>query len=142
MSAGQDTAKPVITIADEALVELRKQIRSLVGLIDTARRPNPDGVIPSGKDNAGPVWTPFDKWVIRTLPEADDPSDFIYVTTPLDWEGDYTAMRLEDARALAMSLLAACEWAERGGPSVAGRYPALDEDSRPTGLTLTKRGEQ
>lgn len=36
-----DEPKPAITIADEALTELRAQVRSLLGLIDTGRKPPP-----------------------------------------------------------------------------------------------------
>lgn len=121
--------KPAIVAAPEAIAELRAQVRSLLGLIDTAKPPPPSGVIPPGKPNAGPVWKPAAKWLIRSLDEEGD--GFVYVTTPLDWAGDYSAMHPDDARALAMALLAASDWAEQGPPAPPRRYPVLTEEDQP-----------
>jgi len=132
-----DEPKPAITIADEALTELRAQVRSLLGLIDTGRKPPPAGVIPPGKRNAGPVWKPLPKWKVRAIDaDCDGGPECVYVTTPYDWEGDYSSLPIDEARALAMSILAACDWAESGPPEQARRYPALDEDDRRSGRTF------
>ena len=133
---------PAITLADEAVGTLRTQIRSLLGLIDTARRPEPAGVIPPGKPNAGPVWKPLRKWVVRWISEDDCSDENVYITTPLDWGGDFTSLTLDDARALAMSLLAACEWAERGGPATRSKYPVLDDGEVAEGRTFICGGSR
>jgi hypothetical protein len=129
-TAGPKEARPAITIADEALAELRVQIRALLGLVDTGCKPDPAGVIPPGSRNAGPVWKPAPKWKIRTIDEgAGGGPECVYVTTPADWEGDFQSLTVDEARALAMSLLAACDWAESGAPE-RKRYKELDEDDR------------
>lgn len=128
--------KSAITIADEALADLRGQIRSLLGLIDTGRKPEPAGVIPPGQRNAGPVWKPAGKWRVRAIDEdAGGGSEAVYITSPTDWDGDYQSLGIDEARALAMSILAACDWAE-SGPATKKRYPELDEDDKRSGRTF------
>jgi len=128
---GDAPARPDITAADESVAALRLQVRSLLGLLDTARPPEPTGIIPPGKRNPGPVWKLRGKWAVRSIDDAG--GEFVYVTTSQHWGGDFEAMSVEDARALAMSLLAACEWTERGEPPMRVRYPELDEDDQPVG---------
>lgn len=126
--------RPDITAADDVIADLRLRIASLLGLIDSGTKPEPHGVIPPEERNAGPVWKPGGKWRIRAVDEDDDS---IYVTTPLDWDGDFSALSLEEGRRLAMAILAACDWAERGGPEHPGkRYRVLDDKDRLTGRTF------
>jgi hypothetical protein len=128
--------QPAITIADEALATLRTQVRSLLGLIDTGRKPGPAGVIPPGKANAGPVWKPAPNWKVRAIDaDAGGGPDAVYITTPLDWDGDYRSIGIDDARLLAMSILAACDWAENGAPE-RKRYAVLEEDDRRSTATF------
>lgn len=128
----RDAGKPDIALADEAIDGLRSQVRSLLGLIDTARRPEPNGIVPPSARNPGAVWKPAPKWSVRAIDE-DGCDDAVFVSTPQHWGGDFTAVPLDEARALAMSLLAACEWAEKREPADRRRYPELDEDDTPTG---------
>jgi hypothetical protein len=128
--------QPAITLADEAIATLRAEVRSLLGLIDTTRRPEPTGIVPPPRRNPGAVWKLRGQWSVRTISDDDAPGEYVYVTTSQHWDGDFEAFPIEDARALAMSLLAACEWAERGDPPDRRRYPELDEDIVPTGRSF------
>lgn len=133
--AHPEPAKPHIAVADEAVASLRTAISGLLDLIDSGCLPDPHGVIPDG-ERAGPVWKPGGKWRIRAL---NDPGSrgFVYVTTPDAWDGDYEAFPVTDARRLAMTILAACDWAERGGPEEPGRkFRALDDEDRVTGRSF------
>ena len=131
--------QPAITLADEAITSLRAQVHSLLGLTDTARRPAPAGIIPPGKRNPGAVWKPLAKWSVRTISDDADSGEYIYVTTSQHWGGDFEAMPLEEARVLAMSLLAACEWAEKNEPADRRRYPELDFDHDADAILPTGR---
>lgn len=123
-----ETGSARIDRTPEALAVLRDRILSLASLADTRVKPDPHGVIPDGP-RKGPVWKPHGKWRIRAL-EDPDAAGFVYVTTPQDWDGDYEPMSLEEARRLAMSLLAACDWAERGSGEPGRRYRAADDKDR------------
>jgi hypothetical protein len=131
----QREIKPAITIADEALASLRLQVRSLLGLIDTGRKPEPAGIVPPELPNPGPVWKPYRQWRLRVLDEDEGEPKCIFVTTPADMPGDYEAVPVDEARLLAMSILAACDWAENGAPE-RKRYKLLDGDDRGTAGTF------
>ena len=116
----------------EALAILRDRILSLASLIDTTVKPDPHGVIRDGP-RKGPVWKPHGKWRVRALDEAES-RGFVYVTTPQDLYGDFEAMPVDEARRLAMTLLAACDWAERGGGEPGRRYRVADDEDRLQGV--------
>lgn len=133
---GGEPAQPATVIADESLSTLRAQVRALLGLIDTGRKPDPFGIIPPGKSNAGPVWKPAPQWKVRAIDaDAGGGPDVVYITTPADWPGDYQSIAVDDARRFAMSILAACDWAENGAPE-RKRYAVLDEDDRKSTRTF------
>lgn len=109
------------------LGQLRKELRRLVALADSAERPKPDAINPPGHGMAGHEWriaqeaVPGVKppmWIVRAVDEPEA-CDGVYVAQPdpyvsYDWERqlDFAAMRPLDARRLAMALLAAADRAE------------------------------
>lgn len=120
-------SRPAIVIADEALATLRAQVRSLLGCIDTARRPHPASMIPAGRRNPGPAWKPSADWTIRAIDEPGN-EGVISVIVPGSY-GDMLALEADEGRAVAMAILAACDWAD-GTERPAGSYPVEDEPER------------
>lgn len=131
-----------MTADDLTLAEIRRELRHLVALADSAERPKPDTIHPPEHAMAGHEWrvaqeAPFAArpplWVVRSVDEPETRGS-IYVAQPdpyvsYDWERqlDFVAMSPLEARRLAMALLAA---ADRADHLTAG-VPRL-EDHRPT----------
>lgn len=107
--------------------------------LDTATLPAPDVVRSRRDDRPGCEWRPAQGW--RVLTAGGDPADAgagcVYLDHTCDdmasgWgiPGDWEAMRIEDARRLALSLLAAADRAERvlveleGGTAAPLQLPA------------------
>jgi hypothetical protein len=109
------------------LGQLRRELRHLVALADSAERPKPTTINPPDHAMPGHEWriaqeAPFATrpplWLVRSV---DDPetSDSVYVAQPdpyvsYDWERqlDFVPMSPLEARRLAMALLAAADRAE------------------------------
>ena len=127
---------------DLTIDDLRRELRHLVSLADSAERPKPDVINPPEHSMAGHEWrvvqeAPFASkppiWLIRTVDEAET-RDAVYVAQPdpyvtYDWERqlDFVPMTPLEARRLAMVLLAAADRAEHltaGVPRLEDRRPA------------------
>jgi hypothetical protein len=111
---------------DVTLDQIRRELRHLVAMADSAERPKPTRINPPEHPMPGHEWVieqrviarSFQRipvWVVRTV---DDPesSEAVYVCpsdvkTPNN-EWDFLAMPSEDARRLAMALLAAADRAD------------------------------
>jgi hypothetical protein len=127
---------------DVALDEIRRELRHLLATADSCERPKPDVINPPEHSMAGHEWrittdAPFASrpplWLVRTV---DDPEtrDSVYVAQPdpyvaYDWERelDFVPMSPNDARRLAMALLAAADRADHltaGVPRLADRRGA------------------
>lgn len=112
---------------DLTLGDLRRELRRLVAIADTAERPKPDVINPPEHGMAGHEWRIAQEvvlgvrppmWVVRAVDEPET-RDAVYVAQPdpyvtYDWEYqlNFIAMRPQDARRLAMALIAAADRAE------------------------------
>lgn len=123
------------------LGQLRRELRHLVALADSAERPKPTTINPPGHPMPGHEWriaqeAPFavrpPLWLVRSV---DDPetSDSVYVAQPdpyvsYDWERqlDFVPMSPLEARRLAMALLAAADRAEH----LTANVPRLEDRRR------------
>ena len=130
-----------MTADDLTLGQLRRELRHLVSLADTAERPKPDTINPPEHTMAGHEWrvlqeAPFAArpplWVVRSVDEPDTRC-CVYVAQPdpyvsYDWERqlDFVSMSPLDARRLAMALLAAADRAEH----LAADVPRLEDRRR------------
>jgi hypothetical protein len=109
----------------DSIALIRQQLAGLISQIDTAEKPRPHVI--NGPDHAvpGPEWRPVKGYTIRAAdPDGlQPPPDCVHVIWPdAEWSGDMDAMRPDDARRLAMALLAAADWAD----GVAAGVPQLD----------------
>lgn len=118
---------PETTADDLTLGELRRTLRHLVAMADSAERPKPDVINPPGHGMAGYEWripqeAPFAArpplWLVRTVDNRED-RDAVYVAQPNpyevhDWERtlDFAPLSPTEARRLAMALLAAADRAD------------------------------
>jgi hypothetical protein len=106
------------------LDQLRVELRHLVALADTGERPKPTRINPAGHAMAGQEWVVDQRiiakdfhgkptWWVRTVDDAEF-EDAVYVSSPDSWHpgDDFIAMSVEDARRLAMALLAAADRAD------------------------------
>lgn len=125
---------------DLTLGQLRRELRHLVALADSAERPKPTAINPPGHPMPGHEWfieqrvnaRGFQRvptWVVRTVDEPDT-SDAVYVCpsdvkTPNN-EWDFIAMDVVEARRLAMALLAAADRADH----LAADVPRLEDRRR------------
>ncbi len=110
----------VVEQASERLALLRREAAELLSLIDTAEYPEPTD--PHGtRSMPGPSWdvgtTPHGpRWRIHACPE--DAPGTVFVAERDRWgrqlyvpdDADVNATPIEEARRLAMSILAACTW--------------------------------
>jgi hypothetical protein len=110
------------------LGEVRRELAMLVAMADTAERPKPDVINPPGHAMPGHEWrvvqtVPVETrrpplWLVRSV-DDEESRDCVYVAEPdrareydwMDWL-DFTPMTPQDARRLAMALLAAADRAE------------------------------
>lgn len=106
-----------MTETERLITALRDQLAGLLSQIDTRAKPRPTEIIKPGERNAGAVWRPARQWVVRAL--NDDvmlaPTS-VYLTTPehfrSDAADDFDAITTDEARRLAMAILAAADWAD------------------------------
>lgn len=120
----------------ELLAGMRREVAELLAQIDTSAKPRPTYVRASHQTNPGPVWRPADKWTIRCIDEHDLPCS-VYVTSPDQvWDDDFRAHTPEEARRIAMALLAAADYADEQQAQVIHldnrRAVALDQSQEPT----------
>ncbi|MYZ34344.1 MULTISPECIES: hypothetical protein [unclassified Streptomyces] len=106
------------------LAELRTELRHLIALADSAERPKPTRINPAGHAMPGHEWEinqrvlaknfqTIPTWLVRTVDESEV-ADAVYVSSPdcTHPTDDFIAMPTEDARRLAMALLAAADRAD------------------------------
>jgi ABC-type nitrate/sulfonate/bicarbonate transport system substrate-binding protein len=96
----------------ELLAGLRREVASLLGLIDTSVKPRPFHIRAAHESNPGPVWRPAEKWTVRCIDPDEGSPISVFVTTPDSWDDDFRAHSPEEARRIAMALLAAADWAD------------------------------
>jgi hypothetical protein len=106
-----------VTDPQIALAAFRAHLAGLLAQIDQGPELRPDQIVPTGESNPGPRWDPAPRWTIRAIDEPELPEQpHVYVTTPHHhaWEEstDFTAIATDEARAVAMALLAAADWAD------------------------------
>lgn len=96
------------------LAGLRREVAALLGQIDTSVKPRPTYIRRPDQLNPGPVWRPAEKWTVRCIDPDPDPGSpiCVFVTSPDSWEDDFRAHSPEEARRIAMALLAAADWAD------------------------------
>lgn len=109
-------------MTEQAIATLRTQLAGLLSQIGTAAKPRPNEITPSGESNPGPVWHPAKDWTVRAIDDALINPTCVYVTCPEHYGGDFDAIRTDEARKLAMALLAAADWAD----GLAAGVPQLD----------------
>lgn len=128
-----------MTAADDlTLGQLRRELAHLVSLADSAERPKPTAINPPGHPMPGHEWRieqrtvsdrhSYPTWWVRTV-DNPETSGAVYVSSPdAMYPGkDFGAMFPEDARRLAMALLAAADRADhltRGVPRLEDRRRA------------------
>lgn len=126
---------------DLSLGQLRRELRRLVAIADSAERPKPDVINPPEHGMAGHEWRVAQEvplgvrpplWVVRSVNDPET-RDGVYVAQPdpyvtYDWEGqlEFVAMHPADARRLAMALLAAADRADHQAVGV----PRLEDRRR------------
>lgn len=114
------TAEPDdIQRAHLRLVELRREAAQLLALIDTSELPEPTERLGTA-NMRGPMWVIGNPerrhWSIHVLNDSEH-RDAVFIHSPSDLmgscdelTGDTTSLRIENARRLAMAILAACAW--------------------------------
>lgn len=119
--------------------QLRRELAHLVSLADTAERPKPTTINPPGHPMPGHEWRIEQRivtnrtsgpptWWVRTVDDSET-CGVVYVSSPdAMYPGeDFGCLFPEDARRLAMALLAAADRADhlvRGVPRLEDRRPA------------------
>jgi hypothetical protein len=104
-------------VTDE-IARLRWQLRALLSELDTANKPRPDVINPAGHAVPGPEWRPVKglwPYTVRVPdPDLGPPGPpTVHVIWPDAYEnGDMMSLRTDQARHLAMALLAAADWAD------------------------------
>lgn len=102
-------------MTEQAIATLRAQIAGLLSQIDTATKPRPTVVTRPPEPNPGAAWQPVKDWTVRTIDDVVEPR-CVYVTCPEHRRsgaaGDFDALTSDEARRLAMALLAAADWAD------------------------------
>lgn len=117
-------------MTEETIARLRDQIAGLLSQIDHGTKPRPMVITRPPERNPGAAWHPVKDWTVRAL--DDDPTSpmCVFVTTPehvrFSTPNDFDAVTTDDARRLAMALLAAADWADglaAGVTPLDGRRP-------------------
>lgn len=102
------------------LAEVRRELAHLVSLADSSERPKPTRINPPGHPMPGYEWEIQQRtiasyqtvptWLVRTVDDSET-ADAVYVSSPdcMYPTDDFIAMPPEDARRLAMALLAAAD---------------------------------
>jgi hypothetical protein len=102
--------------------DLREQVAGILSHLDTAYLPSPARIRGKHEGLPGPEWTvestrrrrDFTQWRVHAV---DGESDAVFFHSPdAMFDQDVEALKIVEARGIAMALLAACEWAERHRP--------------------------
>lgn len=110
-----------MTDAGVSLALLRQQVAALLSQIDTSTStlPRPDKQRGPRDRRPGCEWRPRRGWTMFTI-ENDDCPGMVYLDHGCDgdsyrWatEGDWEALRVEDARAIGLAFLAAADRAQK-----------------------------
>jgi hypothetical protein len=103
-------------VTEETIARLRDQVAGLLSMIDTAAKPRPTVITRAPEPNPGAAWHPVKNWTVRALDDDLTIPQCVYVTTPehvrFSTPNDFDAVTTDDARRLAMALLAAADWAD------------------------------
>lgn len=111
------------------LGQVRRELGHMVALADTAEHPKPTLINPPGHPMPGHEWIIDQRvidrrataptWWVRTVDNAEG-VDAVYVSSPDSMApgDDFISMLPEDARRLAMAILAAADRAEHLGAGV------------------------
>jgi hypothetical protein len=120
----------------DAVGAIRDQLAGLLSQIDSSAKPRPDKLNPPDHRLPGPEWHPEKRlvrdqraaWIIRCIDNDPTPPTCIFITSPESvCDTDFSALPTEDARKLAMAILAACDWADglaAGATQLDKRRPA------------------
>lgn len=95
-----------------ALNLIGTELRSLIGQVESATIPRPDRE-ETRVGEPGVMWDVGDDWNVQAVKPEDDGRLCVFVSTPGCWGGDVVALNLDDARHLALALLASIAWTER-----------------------------
>lgn len=101
--------------------QLREEVAGILSHLDTAYLPTPDRIRQRHENLSGAEWTvastrkrESEQWRVHAI---DGEHDAVFFHTPdAMFDSDVLAMKIVEARGVAMALLAACEWAERHRP--------------------------
>lgn len=103
-------------MTEQTITQLRLQVAGLLSQLDTVEKPRPTSINRSPDPNPGAVWQPAKGWTVRTIDDGVTDSGFVYVTCPEHARSgccsDFDAATTDEARRLAMALLAAADWAD------------------------------
>jgi hypothetical protein len=103
-------------VTEQTIAVLRDQIAGLLSQIDHGAKPHPTMVMRAGALNPGAAWCPVKNWTVRAFDGDLTSPRSVFVTTPehvrFDAGRDFDAVTTDDARRLAMALLAAADWAD------------------------------
>ncbi|MBO4273109.1 hypothetical protein [Microbispora triticiradicis] len=85
----------------------------------TAPLPQPDWINSPESKLPGPLWEPSAanrpgarRWHIRVV-DPDDPPACVFITPPKVWDDSIYPLEPDEARRVAMALLAAADWADK-----------------------------
>lgn len=136
-----------MTDTSPSLALLRKQVAALLSEIDTATLPRPDRLNPRSSGRPGQEWRPRKGWNMFTV-ENRDSAGMVYLDHGCDdvrygWpvDGDWEALRIEDARAIGLAFLAAAARAEELFVGVT-RLPEADVETGGDATVSTLRRRQ
>ena len=102
------------------LAEIRQELTTLLGDIDTRVRPKPNRINPAHGKLPGPVWEPIPDWEREprrlwriNVVDPDDSTACVFVHHPYIWDDDIYPLEPDDARRIGMAFLAAADWADK-----------------------------
>lgn len=103
-------------MTEQTIATLRDQLAGLLSQIDTIPKPRPNVITRPPERHPGAAWLPAKWWTVRTIDDDELGPVCVFVTTPehheLEAPDDFIAVRTDEARRLAMALLAAADWAD------------------------------
>ncbi|GAA3958182.1 hypothetical protein GCM10023085_45810 [Actinomadura viridis] len=128
-----------MSATEQTIATLRAQIAGLLSQIDTTAKPRPTVVTQHPEPSPGAAWHPVRNWTVRTIDDDLVEPRHVYVTCPEHGRSgaaaDFDALTSDDARRLAMALLAAADWAD----GLAADVTPLD--ARRTGTSRTEASQ-
>ncbi|MET9339235.1 hypothetical protein [Nonomuraea sp. NPDC003804] len=106
----ETTAHPTLIAR---LAEIRHEVATLLGDIDTRVRPKPDRMSPHDERGMpGPVWEPAEKWRLLVV-DPDETPAAVFVSHEQLWDDDLIPFDPTTARRIGMAFLAAADWADK-----------------------------